>query len=354
MTELSTAVLATSPDTYLILDESTGPAASDSSGNGHFGTYQGMRLAVIEGVPAGSSVAPSCFPQVVTPPLHGVVLSSGNVDFARMSAMVWFRTHVNSFSASEVVASATRSAIEGWFLQFSSATQQLGWGIGTSSGYVVISDPRGVAAYNNGLWHCAIGTRDSFAATAQLYVDGVLVASATGLSPLSIDTGGGAVGFLSPTGPSQGFTAEPSNFALWQRVITSAEALSMWRGGGAEIATPGNIQPAVQLASSPTGYVLGTPVTGLTGSGTIAVPQLFGAVVTLTTVPPKVGRSWETPARRIPGQGRIMWSDLNGDHAGELIHMSPQLVFSPNRTNLFLRYSFQSGVVATVTPITLP
>lgn len=313
-----------------------------------------MRLAVVQGVPGGSAVAPSCFPQVTTPPLHGVALTSGSVDFARVTAACWFRTHVNSFAASEVLASATRSSIEGWYFQFNSADNLLHFGVGTSGGFVTITDPRGVAQYNNGLWHLAVGTRDSFAASAQLYVDGVLVAQATGLSPLSIDTGAGQIGYLNVGGTeSQGFTAEPSNFALWQRILAATEVLSIWNAGGAAIATPGNIGQAVELGALPESYVLGTTHTGLTGSGTIAVPALFGAWVQLTTVPAHTGVSWETPTRYIPAQGRIMWSDLNGDDEGTLIHMPTQLVWSKNRTNQFLRYSFRPGIVASVTPITL-
>lgn len=350
---LESAVLATSPDSYLMLDETTGPAASDDTGHGRTGVYIGMRLASITGVPGGAPLAPSCFPQVSAPPFNGVALATGFADFARCSAMCWFRWHVASFAMSEVLASATRQATEGWFFQFNSSTQQLGWGVGTSAGYVIIDDPRGVAGYNDGLWHMALGTKDGFSQTSQLYVDGALVAQATGLSPLSIDTGHGAVGYLDLPSASQPFTAEPSNFALWQRVLSTTEVLGIWTAAGASAATPGDISTAVRTGAFPTSYVLGTAVTGLSGSGTIAVPHLYGAWVQFTTIPSTWGFTSDVPRRYVPKLGELHFSDLNGDSEGYQLHYPTELIFSPNLTNLFLRYSLRTGVTATITPILL-
>lgn len=102
--------------------------------------------------------------------------------------------------------------------------------------------------------------------------------------------------------------------------------------------------------SVPYSYRLGTPSSGLSGNGYVAITECMGVLITLTTIPSAKGRQTGTPTRYFD-VGRINWGDLNGYHAHHPIHQSPELILGVPDTATRIGYTFPSGVVATITPV---
>jgi len=225
--------------------------------------------------------------------------------------------------------------------------------VGTPTGFQGPSDPA-LASIGFGYWHCYVCQRDRTANQQRIYRDGLLVASTNIVEGAAIVTGPapqGAVGYAPLIAPSQPYTGDVGHWAIWNRWLNQAEVTSIWTAGGAAPAVTGNITQAATTGAFPTSYTLGAASAGLTGSGTIAVPNCVGALVNLTTVPVKWGKTDDIPTHYIPAVGRVQFSTLNGDDVGQLMHTPTQLIWAPNRMSQFLRYFLRAGVTATITPI---
>jgi len=107
----------------------------------------------------------------------------------------------------------------------------------------------------------------------------------------------------------------------------------------------------IQRRLLPFAWIAGTPSTGLTGHGTIAVQDVLGCIVTVTTIPVKWGHTWESPARYIPSLGVIRGVKTpNGDEA-HWIHYKDEIVLLNDPWATTIHYDFGAGVIATITPI---
>lgn len=353
-TPLRAAILNLAPYVWWPLADLTGLVASDASGNGNTGTYSAnisRNISGVAGDPGSGGI--EFFPQPSVTPFKSVGIG-GLPDHAHLSILLFFRNHVVTFGASEVPFSWSGASSDGYALQFNSTDEQLEALIGTAGGYVFIHDPEPLSNFQN-RWNMVVMTWDATASTWSLYVNGRLAAQNTSIalhgtpptSPLQLgelDVGG--------TG-SQPYTGDMAHFALFASTLTLAQIETLYTASGVEPTAVGNIGTVAQAGAFPTSYVLGTPATGLTGSGTIAVASLFGALVQPTIIPARWGFTFDVPKHYIPSLGSIRFSDLNGDTDVYQIHGDNQLIFSPNDTNLFLRYSLRPGVTATITPLTL-
>lgn len=86
MPGLRDAILALAPTAYWPMDDGSGPAASDASGNGNFGIYQGNTVLQLPGPESGTNCAGSNFPDA------GAVLGVANPIHERTpsSMLGWF------------------------------------------------------------------------------------------------------------------------------------------------------------------------------------------------------------------------------------------------------------------------
>jgi uncharacterized repeat protein (TIGR01451 family) len=193
------AVAADNPLLWYQLSESSGTVAHDSSAVPHNGVYQG---GVTLGVPG-----PTDCGAITAAQLDG---SSGYVSNANVitspatfSLEVWFRTTTGSGGMLAGFGSAVTGASGNYDRHIYMANSgQIYFGV--SSNQTVHS----AAAYNDGLWHQAVGTLGP--AGLDLYIDGALVAS-NALITASSQTYSGSwrVGYDS----LGGWTAHPtSNF----------------------------------------------------------------------------------------------------------------------------------------------
>jgi hypothetical protein len=101
----------------------------------------------------------------------------------------------------------------------------------------------------------------------------------------------------------------------------------------------------------PFAWIAGTPVTGLTGTGAIAVQDILGVIVSFTTVPASWGHTAETPARRIPSLGSIQADDGTAYTDNFQLHYSTQVVMLNAPWATSVRYNIRTGCVATITPL---
>ena len=353
VSQLRAAILSLNPTMYWPLDELVGLTAFDLSGNGNNGTYNSNIQQGVTGVPGDvpGSTGIEFFPQPGAAPFKGVS-RSGLAAPPGLSVVFYFRIFVNTFGASEVPFSWTGGSANGFLCQFNSASQNLQLLVGTAGGYVALADVEQFMNFS-GHWNMACFTYDSVLHNTLFYVNGALRASLSATTVGLPPTRDFTVGFFNVVAQSQPYTGDIAHVALFPSVLSFTAQESIFSAGGSTPAAVGNVQAASQAGAIPTGYVLGTANAGLTGSGNIAVPQLFGALVQLTTVPSTWGRTYQSPTGYVPSPGSIWFSDLNGDEGPHYVHNPAQLIFSENRTNLLLRYSFRPGIVATITPITL-
>lgn len=105
-----------------------------------------------------------------------------------------------------------------------------------------------------------------------------------------------------------------------------------------------------QRRERPFAWIPGSLTIGLTGHGTIAVQDIIGAIVSVTSVPIAWGQTTDVPARGIPAYGSIQWSDGTNYSDWELIHYRHQLLTAPSWATT-LSYSLKPGITASITPI---
>jgi hypothetical protein len=101
----------------------------------------------------------------------------------------------------------------------------------------------------------------------------------------------------------------------------------------------------------PFAWIVGTPVTGLTGTGAIAVLDILGVIVSITTLPSGWGQTAETPGRKIPAMGSIQADDGTVYTDNHQVHYVEQIILLQASWATSVRYNFRPGIVATVTPI---
>jgi hypothetical protein len=100
----------------------------------------------------------------------------------------------------------------------------------------------------------------------------------------------------------------------------------------------------------PFAWILGTPHTGLTGTGVISVQDVLGAAVSMT-VPGGWGSTAETPRRLIPSAGSLQGSDGTSYSDNFQLHYESELIFFGQSWATGIRYNFRPGVTATLTPL---
>lgn len=101
----------------------------------------------------------------------------------------------------------------------------------------------------------------------------------------------------------------------------------------------------------PFAWITGTPSTGLTGHGTIAVQDALGVIVNFTAIPAKWGITYENPSRYIPALGMLRaMVGTPGDNS-RLLHYHDQIVMFEAPWATSIHYDFPSGVTASLTPI---
>jgi len=101
----------------------------------------------------------------------------------------------------------------------------------------------------------------------------------------------------------------------------------------------------------PFAWIAGPPSVGLTGHGTIAVQDVLGCIVTLTTVPATWGSTAETPRRLIPSAGSLQGSLSPNADDNRQVHYDNEIFLFHDSWATGISYNFRPGVIATITPI---
>lgn len=107
----------------------------------------------------------------------------------------------------------------------------------------------------------------------------------------------------------------------------------------------------IQRRLLPFAWIAGTPHTGLTGSGSIAVTDILGVIVSLTTVPTRWGSTAETPRRLIPSAASIQASDGTEFQDFHQVHYEHQVIMFDPGWATSVSYNFKPGIVATIVPL---
>ncbi len=107
----------------------------------------------------------------------------------------------------------------------------------------------------------------------------------------------------------------------------------------------------MQRQNVPFAYVAGAVHSGLSGSGTLTVPQLVGMKIELTTISTVAGLEVATPDELF-NAGWISWGTVDGFEQREWISKSPMLTF-PQNAQILDRFSYnlRPGMVATFTEL---
>jgi len=101
----------------------------------------------------------------------------------------------------------------------------------------------------------------------------------------------------------------------------------------------------------PFAWIVGTSYPGLTGSGSIAVRDILGLLVSFTTIPSGWGQTADTPGRRIPALGMIQADDGTVYDDARQLHYPSQIVMLEAPWATAVRYNLRAGTVATITLI---
>jgi len=100
----------------------------------------------------------------------------------------------------------------------------------------------------------------------------------------------------------------------------------------------------------PFAWILGTPHTGLTGTGVISVQDVLGAAVSMT-VPGGWGSTAETPRRLIPSAGSLQGSNGTSYSDNFQLHYEQEIILFGESWATGIRYNFRPGVTVTLTPL---
>lgn len=107
----------------------------------------------------------------------------------------------------------------------------------------------------------------------------------------------------------------------------------------------------IQRQTAPFGYVPGTVHSALTGSGQLAVSDLIGAKILMTTIPAYSGQQAGDPTEYFD-VGWFAWGTADGFQERQFLTHAPQLSFpaAPGAQTL-LGYSWNPGVVVEITEL---
>jgi hypothetical protein len=221
------AVTASAPTIWYRLDETAGPTAADSSGNGANGVYRGLpTLGATRACKRDTGSA---------------VSFNGTTDYAGYATAVavtgtytietWFKTttprggRLVGFGAQATGASKTTDR-----QLYMADSGQVVYGINPPS-YKVVTSPK---SYNDGVWHHAMATRSGAGLT--LYLDGALVASAGTTTSSSAYSGFFRLGYDSLTGwtpaPTSSFFAGTlDDAAYYNKSLTANDAADHYAAG---------------------------------------------------------------------------------------------------------------------------
>ncbi|MCC7415577.1 MAG: hypothetical protein IT176_00435, partial [Acidobacteria bacterium] len=182
-------VRADGPLGYWRLDEGAGALAVDASGHDRLGTYAGGVTRGVAGIIGDGNTAASFDGSTGT-----VSLGTGAVlgPTAAMTLEAWIT--FTSIAGYGPIVSKFDPTGGGYYLMHDADSGRLRWqGRGPNDTAVfALWSP---LAYHNGAWHHVVGTYDGGTGTAALYVDGISVASASGLpSTIGTSSGPGAIG----------------------------------------------------------------------------------------------------------------------------------------------------------------
>jgi hypothetical protein len=108
----------------------------------------------------------------------------------------------------------------------------------------------------------------------------------------------------------------------------------------------------IQRQGVPFGYVVGTVHSGLSGSGTIAVSDILGLLVQVSTIPIHWGLSSDNPQRYIPAPAMVAVGTLAGDQDTHFVHFTEEMVFPPAMGAMTtVRYEFKPGCGGAITEL---
>jgi len=246
-----TAVTGLTPLLYWKLDETAGTAATDSSGNGHAGTYTNAGAASTTGFTRGITGA-----LVTETPNLGITLSGASTCVngadttalaapAQTTEIIWFKTTTTQggkllgFENPETGVGIPGSGGTYDRHIYLDGSGKVWFGV-YNGGYVTLASP---TALNDGAWHMAAATLGPTGMS--LWIDGTQVATNTNT------TGEAAVGWFrvgcgnlggwggSWTGPNnpttstnptqdRPFAGSLDEVSIWQSVLTAAQIRALW------------------------------------------------------------------------------------------------------------------------------
>jgi signal peptidase I len=229
----SAAVLAAAPYLYYKFDETSGTTATDSSGNGRSGAYNGT---------VTKSVTPAACTRDV--PFRAVTLNgtTGYVGYATsfsapntFTLEVWFKTATTTggklmgFGNAATGASTTASIDRHMYL---TNTGKVVFGVHPSAGIVTVTSP---LSYNDNTWHQATATLST--AGLNLYLDGAVVATSAAATTGQTQTaflriGYDTIGGSWPNNPNSAFlTATIDDAAFFTTALTATTIANHYLAG---------------------------------------------------------------------------------------------------------------------------
>lgn len=258
-------VLADSPALYYRLDESSGTAAADSSGNGRSATYTSNATLNVSGATADGDAAISGTGQTVKY-ASGTGLPTAS---SSRSIECWYRT---STSQSNVVLAAwgSETSNELFAVMLYSATQLKVTSWSTDYYFPL---PSGRNAFD-GAWHHVVATFDGSNLT--MYVDGVSLGTIPASFNTILNTGGLTIG--SSTGGGYGYNGAIDEVAAYGTVLTGSQVGAHYSAAGTSstTATPTSTStplPTATDTAGPTATPTNTPAPGTTSTPTATPTQ---------------------------------------------------------------------------------
>jgi Concanavalin A-like lectin/glucanases superfamily/Glycosyl hydrolase family 26 len=272
------AVLADAPLAYYRLNEAGGTSATDSSGKGNTGTYNGaigygVAGATIDG-DAAISLPGTASSYVSTPNLSpGSAFSlecwvdPANYLGASQTSERLFSTASNGLSTLAYVPPAAGGSTAGKFLI------RMGGSIGFATGHT----------YTAGSWYHVVYTWDG--TTQDIYVNGVLDATGPATATSATPAWGG-VTYLGANAASSSFPSplqgSLDEVALYGKALTAAQTLVHYTAGLGGTPTP---TPTSTMTPTSTPTVTPTPTSTATSSPTPTMTPTSAPTITVSPIP---------------------------------------------------------------------